>query len=148
MHVTQKTGGVVALVHTDAEFILLKIRRNGRTYAEVPRGFREKSDANGFDAAAREVSEELGIDPADYGAHYRSLGIVIPDSNLLTTNIMVVDVAFDRLPQFPEIELQVDEGIEEYRVLSLEALQGMVGSGEIVDGFTIAAVGKYVGRLV
>ena len=146
LHVTQKTGGVVVLVHSADDFLLLQIRRHGKMYLECPRGFREATDHGGLSAAKRELSEELGIEPNDFGAKYNALGQVLPDSNLLTTNIQVVDVALTAMPQWPQMKLQVSEGIEAYQLHTLAELQQMIGTGAIVDGFTIAAVGKYVGK--
>lgn len=147
LHVTQKTGGVVALVHDrDDNVLLLKHARQGHYLWEVARGFREDSDPDGFKSAEREVNEELGISLEDFDAKYHSLGTIMPDSNLLTTDILIVEVAVDQLPKAEEIVLQVIEGVDDFEIKSLGEVQRMIGASEIVDGYTIAAVAKYVVR--
>jgi ADP-ribose pyrophosphatase len=100
---------------------------------EIPRGFGE-TDYPKVDAT-RELLEETGIrvDPKDI----IDLGLVHPNSGLLTSVVRIFAVIFD---QMPLISYQTNVEISEFAWIKYEDVLAKVSTGEISDSFTLSAL--------
>lgn len=100
-----------------------------------PRGFGDATDESPLETAARELKEEIGDHEV---AKLQLLGWVTPDSGMLSTRAAVVAATIPqrRLESRP---LDDDE-ILSVRWIEAETLWREIGSGQIEDGFTLAAL--------
>ncbi|MFI6449819.1 NUDIX hydrolase [Kitasatospora sp. NPDC050543] len=130
-------GAAVLPLLSDGRVVLIRhFRHADRSWHwEIPRGFAEGSD-DGSDTARRELAEELGcrVERID------RLGAVNGDSGLRATTD---DVYLAHIPasafEVAIAEHAAEEGIDEVRPVSPDVLRKMIKSGEITDGFTLAA---------
>ncbi|MPY60196.1 NUDIX hydrolase [Streptomyces spongiae] len=128
------TPGVVVLplLGPDGGVVLIEHHRHATRsrHWEVPRGFGE-AGASGEENVSRELGEELGTSPTEV----IPLGEVHPDTGLLAHQVKLYAVRVDRLGA-----LEKAEGISQAITVSPAEAEDMVRTGQITDGFTIAAL--------
>ncbi|GAA3200638.1 NUDIX hydrolase [Actinocorallia longicatena] len=123
-------GVVILPVHPDGVVLLRHFRHATRDWHwELPRGYGtpgERPDAD----ARRELLEEIGAEAATL----TSLGYIHPDSGQMATPVFLyhADVAEYRVAD-------EQEGIESVRTVTSADFAEMIRTGEINDGFTLAA---------
>lgn len=123
--------GVVILAQKDDRFLLLhQFRHPVRSWTyEIPRGFGEPG-VNAELQARNEIREEVGgeiEELVDLGVFHSNTGLEANEVRLFYARLKSVGT--------PEVE----EGIESLLWVSLQELEELIASGEITDGFTIAA---------
>lgn len=96
----------------------------------LPRGFAHGTDSRL--TAAAEVGEELGTRITGL----RLLGTVTPDSGLLATRVDVYHAIVEDL----SMKTEDPDEVAEIRWVPRDQLLDLVASGEIEDGFTLAAL--------
>ncbi|MGH8644573.1 MAG: NUDIX hydrolase [Gammaproteobacteria bacterium] len=128
--------GTVMLTRKHGKYVLLRVFRHPtRSWElECPRGFAEP-DITAEENARREVREELGVDIE----HIEKLGVVCPNTGLLTTRANVFLVELAALPYDGGADRQ-KEAIQSYLVLSKEEILRKIAEGEIRDAFTISSI--------
>ena len=128
-------AGVVVVPRFCGKFVLIRnFRHSSRSWKiEFPRGFFEpgKSPAEN---AERELFEELGV----RAAQIQSLGLVSPNSGLLTSIAQLFLADLEALPACPRYA-GLEEAISGHITTDLPGLKSMIGDGTIDDAFTIAA---------
>lgn len=128
-------GAVIMLVRHHDKFILLdQYRHSTRSnILSIPRGFGEKG-VSAIQNVTKELFEELNAKPS---SNPLFLGEVIADSGLSSgrANVYLVDI--------DSYEFVSEEGIIGIIELSYNDLKEKINKGEIVDGFTLAAVALY-----
>lgn len=104
-----------------------------------PRGFSDAIDADPLASAARELAEETGasVEPADLTL----LGRVTPDSGLLSSRVHAILATLPDEPRSPQ-----DPEVDAVRWVTGGQLLTEVRTGEIEDGFTLAAIALLVAR--
>ena len=128
-------GGVVILPVLEEKILLLRHYRHSlrRFVWEVPRGFGE-AGLTAEENAVKELAEETGIiDPV-----LEYLGKVCPDSGTRSDQVSVFRVKLS--PAYTFKSRDEKEGIDAYRLVSKRELRELVGSGDMIDGFTLSAV--------
>lgn len=114
-----------------------------RYHWEVPRGFADLNDLSAKSTALRELAEETGITDAMH-PELLSLGTVFPDTGLSNAEVSLY-AAIIELPSISVVQNHdATEEIVGYRLFSLEELQKMIMKNDISDGFTLAAILRYV----
>lgn len=137
LKLTQLTGGVVILPRFNNQFLLLEhLRVDGQVHYEVPRGFTELNEKFTL-AAHRELNEELNLRPAKL----TFLGEVMPDSGLIESHIRCY---LADLGSLNGLVVQRSEQITGYKLFSLSELLILVRNNQIIDGFTLSTVLKYL----
>lgn len=132
---TIKTGAVVAIPMYNGKLILLNQYRHAlrRTQYAFPRGFAENGmspDRN----VLKELQEELGAEVKTC----KQIGTVVADSGISGSEVSVF------LCELKKYELHYQyEGIETIVMLSEDELIESIFSGQIDDGFTLAAFCLY-----
>lgn len=124
-------AGVVILPVKDGKILVMRHFRHATRswHWEIPRGFGEvgiSADQN----AKNEIEEEVG----GVVAELISLGVLHNNTGLEGHELKLF---LARLVSVGHPEL--NEGIQSFRWVSVPELEGMIASGEITDGFTIAA---------
>lgn len=128
-------GAVVVLPLYKDKVVLLKQYRHAlrKTDVALPRGFGDSSMVP-MENAYREVCEELGITKKQvHGMNF--LGKVFPDSGFLSDTVYVYSCQVDSYTIKKGYE-----GIIDVSLMSLDDLFPAVSRGEIMDGFTLAAL--------
>jgi ADP-ribose pyrophosphatase len=131
-----KAGAAMLVVRKiDESYEVLLVRQwrypLGRFVWELPRGFALAVDHDVIATAVRELLEETNVAPT----RIVPLGEVSPDSGLMALScpLFGIEVA-DGSEAAPGHE------IEDVAWISLDRLAASIRSGEIVDGFTLAAL--------
>ncbi|GHJ43917.1 ADP-ribose pyrophosphatase [Catellatospora sp. TT07R-123] len=135
--VARNTDGVVVLPrHGDHVILVRHFRHSTRQWhLELPRGFGEK-DQTPEQNAERELREELGA--AAVRTH--ALGVVQPDTGLTSDTVHLFYVEIDLYDAAGEAA----EGITGTVRVTPAELAELIRSGELNDGFTIAAWSRAV----
>jgi ADP-ribose diphosphatase len=132
--------GVVVLPRTPDGVVLVNHFRHATRswHLELPRGFGTPGGENAADDAARELREEIGVD----AGVLHDLGVLYPDTGATSTpvRLFLAEVTDTPMPA------GADEGIDAIRIVTPDELGTLIGSGEINDGFTIAAYTRAVLR--
>lgn len=112
----------------------------GKTVLEIPRGFSETGDS-AFRTAAKELREESGLDISE--GIIKSLGFVSSDSGLTNnmTELFLVEYITEKQTVPSEAEM-----IFEQKLVPEAALYRMIAEGELSDGFTLAALVKFMAK--
>ena len=131
-------AGIVVLPETKQGFVLVRHFRHAtrKWHWEAPRGFANAS--NPSDTVVLELQEEIGAVPSSL----TKIGTYFPDSGLLASCVHVYHAAVAIGETRDDVE-----PISEIRAFSWEELQGMCCSGELNDGFTLAAISLFAARL-
>ncbi len=130
------SGAVVAVPRYQGRFVLLRQYRHAlrKEMLGFPWGFGEE-DLSGEENLRKELREEIGAAEVN---NIRCLGTVAADSGILATQAEVYLCDVDR----PHI-IKGYEEIEACELLSESELLERIGSGEITDGYTLAAFALY-----
>jgi ADP-ribose pyrophosphatase len=123
-------SSVAILPLLNGQPVVLKIFRHGlRTWTlEFPRGARDRGETH-EDAARRELREETGGN----ATNLRALGEFTPGGSSLMIRACLFAADIDEVRE-PDRR----EGIEEVYVVDVEEVERLIGTGEIIDGFTMA----------
>ena len=134
--IPKNDGAVVMIPVYNGRFILLDQYRYaiGEQQLCFPRGFGE-SNLSAEENAAKELREEIGVVKL---LSIRKLGELTPDSGISTNKVSVFLCEIENYD--PE---KRDEGILGIHESSLEELSSMIKTGQITDGFTLAAIAMY-----
>ena len=124
-------AGVVMLPEKDGKLLLMhQFRHATRSWHwEIPRGFGE-AGVSAEKQARTEVQEEIGgeiKDIVDLGLYFNNTGLEGNPIYLFLVRMISIG------------EMDIEEGIEGTRWVSVEELEQMIADAEITDGFTIAA---------
>lgn len=126
---------VVALDDTDCVYLVRQYRYAiGRTTVEIPAGKLEEGENDPAAAAARELSEEVGIT----AGKWTSLGAYLPSPALLTEKIHCF-LAEDL--QFGDVHPDEDENLLTLKMPLTEAITHVL-NGDWQDGKTLFALQK------
>lgn len=106
----------------------------GSTLLEFPRGGCEPGE-DPEAAAAREAVEELG--PGWERATFKRLGVMYPDSGLLTTEMTVYAARLDTVPDPGHVE-SLTAAAQQW--IPISSVPTLVATGRIADGMTLAAI--------
>lgn len=127
-------NGVVIVPIYDDKILVLEQFRHGTRQLEIelPRGFSEPAILP-EENAIKEVFEEIGgkISKLD------CCGSVISDTGLTGGEVYVFICKLESIG-----DLLREEGIEGYKLLSLEEIEELIYKGVIRDSFTISAISK------
>ncbi|MFF0445649.1 NUDIX hydrolase [Streptomyces sp. NPDC004609] len=143
---TESSPGVVVLPLVGGDRIVLVEHYRHATRAwhwELPRGMAAREDTSGEDNAVRELREELGV----VARELIPLGPVHPDTGLLGGCVEMYAARVDGVGV-----LDAAEGIRRAVARPWWEVERMIASGEVSDGFTIAAftrarlAGLFTGR--
>ena len=134
--IPKNDGAVVMIPVYNGRFILLDQYRYaiGEQQLCFPRGFGE-SGLSAEENAAKELREEIGVVEL---LSIRKLGELTPDSGISANKVSVFLCEIENYD--PE---KRDEGILGIHESSLEELSSMIKTGQITDGFTLAALTMY-----
>lgn len=134
--------GTVMVTRRGDRFVLLRLfRHTTRSWElEFPRGFAEPGLSE-EENARKEVREELGVGVADI----TTLGVVCPNTGLLTTRARVFQVELERLPDEGGEDRET-EAIHSFEILDRPTLLARVREGQIRCGFTLAAITLWLSR--
>lgn len=142
IYCNEKSNGTAAIIKRGDRFGMLKVFRHGirGISIEIPRGFHEEKDLSQEENIAKELFEELGIEPKD--CYIQKLGTVRPDAGLTSgcAHIFLVEIHDEIVIKtnghegiFPTIEWYTDT-----------QLARSIRNGEITDGFTLSAYALYI----
>lgn len=136
---TEGGHGVVAVAEFAGKLLLVEHYRpaTGTNLLEFPRGFggappsgrtvQEHARAEG----SRELVEETGM----ASSKSRFMGFIWPDSGILGNKVAVVSLIADS-----DREVQAKDGeIDDLRWVTPAELRGLIASGQVCDGITLAA---------
>lgn len=142
--VTIGTGHGVVIVPTatggngwaGTSYGLLTVHRFpvGATLLEFPRGGADAGEGY-LTAAIREAVEELG--PCWARADYRRLGLLHPDSELLTTQVAVYAAHLEHAPAADHVE-DITGAAQVW--VPVEQLAELIAVGRITDAMTLSAL--------
>lgn len=130
-----KVNGAITVPITDDDRIILvrQFRHPIRMWSlELPRGAREPGES-AERAAIREIGEEIGYDVV---ATF-SLGRVATDSGQLSSIPLIIAA---RVAQRGQPEREATESIDRMVAMPYPVLRAACERGEILDGYTLAAV--------
>jgi len=129
-------SGVAILPIIDGKVGLVKIFRPAiGTYGwEIPHGFVEASESS-RDGALRELVEETGIKAVGI----KSLGYITPDAGVLAARVELFVAEPCKLAHDADLEF----GLAELKLFSLNEFEAMIRSSQIQDTFTLSAWCKY-----
>jgi ADP-ribose pyrophosphatase len=130
-------GAVLFAVH-DGKVVLIRHFRHGvRDFRwELPRGFGDPGES-AEQTARREGGEEIGADVLEIA----ELGAVEPDSGMDAGAPRLFWARVSEPRPVPD-----DEGIDQVRLVTAADLVAMLRAGEIVDGYTLAALAHVQAR--
>lgn len=135
LNIKQKFSGAVAIPTDGLYYLLIKIiRSDQKEHWEFPRGFSSTNETY-IQTALRELKEETNIKSDEQNSNF--LGTVMPDSGLVNSLIGLVEIKTD----FNQaIELQQQEKIVDYKLLTLDQLNEFVKQNIISDSFSLASI--------
>lgn len=138
-------GSVLLIVNAENEILLQKQYRYNTNYWswECPRGFME-SNEEVLEGAKRELKEECNIDANELNINISPLGYIQPNNGILSEEDMIYLVRVDSKKLQNIHNNDVKESISQHEWFSLEKITEMVKNNEIRDGFTLAAIYKYI----
>jgi len=124
-------AGVVMLPEQDGKLLIMKNFRHATRnwHWEIPRGFGEPG-ISAEEQAREELKEEVGGDVAEIinlGMYFSNTGL---DGNPI--NLFLARMISAGMPNWKA-------GIDKFLWVSVSEFEQMIASGEITDGFTIAA---------
>jgi ADP-ribose pyrophosphatase len=145
--------GAVVIAERDGAVALVRQYRYAQQHTmwELPRGFADASDVDPLATAARELAEEVGCSVTES----RCIGTLTTDSSIVAGAVSVVyarvastepvvassdDPTVTEKVDAPE-EVAATEEVDAVTWVPAAALQAMLTSGELIDGFTLAALG-------
>jgi len=136
-------NGAVILAKIAGKFVCVKIKRRAHDLVslEFPRGSGEGGETSAA-CAARELREETGyrVDAADL----TRLGTVRPNTAILASAIPVYLLESDRAhPGKPE-----GDEVSDIVYVAEEDLPGLIATGQLTDGISLAALALYWARQV
>lgn len=137
-----KNNGVVVLPFDEKGniYILHKDRPNIGLYYELPRGGLEEGEEY-IDGALRELEEETGLK----SLNTIDLGEIQPDTGLLKHKIKLIGVKVESKSDLVfKHHDQVDDCDNIVAQLEIDDLFLLINEGEIVDGYTMSAITKYL----
>lgn len=139
--IVNKYSGAVILLKYKDKYLLNKQFRPAinSTSIEFVRGYIGDNFENEskIEGAKREVLEELNIRVKDLV----ELGEIHTDSGIIQDNTILFCAEVESLDS---IQVQSEEGIEGYLLLSEEELKDLILKNKIKDSFTISVFGKYL----
>jgi ADP-ribose pyrophosphatase len=123
--------GTVVLPVIENKILLIYIYRHSiRSWCwEIPRGFGEPNTPP-EENARKEIQEEVQGEVkelVDLGSYHSNTGAEANNTKLFLAKLSRAD------------EANIDEGISQLKLVSVEELERMIRDAEITDGFTIAA---------
>ena len=137
--IVRHPGSVVLVPVTEAgEIVLVRQYRHaiGRRVWELPAGSLEPAEDPAA-AAMRECQEEIGLIPA----MLHPLGSLFPTPGYCDEEMHFFRATHLRAPGPDDVEAQQDEDEDiEAQPFSIDAIRGMIASGEIIDMKTVAAL--------
>lgn len=127
--------GAVAVVVRDERVLFVRLYRpaTGRVLIELPRGQRDRDDANAVETAYRETLEETGW-RASQG---EIVGEAWPDSGLCGDCTQIVRFSSAEEPTEKSL---ADAEVSDVLWLSDAEIRERIATGEIADGITISAL--------
>ncbi len=132
---------VIPLTHDNKTILQQQFRMAVlKPFWEFPMGGVESSQTI-EEAARRELEEETNIKPESFehiGGFYP-----IPGLTSQYADVFVTHVSADQLDNL--LAKDDTEGIMDYMLLPVKEVISMVGSGEIIEGFTLMALMKLIG---
>lgn len=128
-------GAVVMITKYEGKMILLKQYRHAiRDYQYAfPRGFAEEG-ISAEDNCEKELQEEIGA----MVKKVSFLGMIAPDSGMQQVQVSAFLCEIEKYDACMHTE-----GIHKIITVSRDELDKMIASGEITDGFTLAALSLY-----
>lgn len=129
------TGAIVSVPICEGRFILLQQFRHALRSVQIafPRGFGEPG-LSPEQNLRKEILEEIGADVL----RIEHIGNITPDSGITSSS---VDVYFCEVST-PTLKKEY-EGIQELSIMTPKEFEKRIYSGEITDGFSLAAYALY-----
>ncbi len=138
-----QSNGTVTIPYCNGKFGLISSYRHAprqNTGWEFPRGFFDERAMTPLLNAHKELWEEMGIQPNEI-LKTTYLGDVRADAGLSSGKVQIYLTEII-LPK--QIVLETEEGIGTYRWVSYEEVAEMIQKEEIMDGFTLSALVKFM----
>lgn len=131
-------AGVVVLPIINKKIVLLDVYRQGtkRHEFEFPRGCSE-INSSPEQNAIRELQEEIGAE----GIKLISLGTMIADTAWGTGDVYLFMAEIEKIGN-----LQKEENIESYQLLSYKEISKLISENKIQDGFTLSTFSKAIAK--
>jgi ADP-ribose pyrophosphatase len=136
--IVRHPGSVVIVPVTGAgEIVLVRQYRHaiGRSAWELPAGSLKPGE-DVEEAAMRECHEEIGLVPG----HLERLGAFFPTPGYCDEEMNFYRATGLRPPKDGELAMQDEDEDIESRAFSVDALRGMIATGEIIDLKTVAGL--------
>lgn len=136
LRIVQSDGspGVAVLPIAEDQVAMVRVYRYPTDEWEwgIPRGLAQGGDPEA--TARQELIEELGVAPA----RLMEFGCMTPDSGLLSATVHVYAAEYYRMP--PPLAPRDREEVSDARWWPKRMLTGAIVTGQVKDGFTLAAV--------
>ena len=137
-------GGMMVIPRrADGRLLLIKIYRYPveRFSWEFPAGLLDEGETP-EQAATRELEEETGLK----ASAVITLARFQPDTGLINADATALLAEVGEISG-QEIKLQAEESIVDHRWVTLKEANGMVRSGDIIDGITLVCLAAYQAHL-
>lgn len=120
-------------------YILSKTRPDGETLLEFPRGFVEEGESH-LDGGVRELQEETSLTALK--AKY--LGRIQPDTGIVNADVQIIAFLVDGLDKDSLSHYdKCDKETNHILKIPVADLDDYLLSAEVVDGYTLAGMGKF-----